>query len=491
MKLNLAVLVALSVIIVLEPAYGQRGQRPGGRGREFSREPIGRISGALTDYDSGAPLEYANVALFRLRDSVLVTGTTTDSHGRFLLTELMPGRYLLEAKFIGYQSKIIDSLMIRPRRPLVDLGVINLRPAVLQAQTVELVKDRPMVSYRLDKKIIDVTGMYSAVSGSAVDILENVPSVSVDIDGNVELRGSSNFNVLIDGRPTILDANDALQQTPANIIASIEIITNPSAKYDPDGDAGIINIITKKSLIEGVSGIFNTSGGLYNNLGGDFLLGYRASRMNVSLGANYNLRSFPGTMEATNIKTFNDTTLSIISDGSSLFQMIRVNVRGELAIDLTEHDIASISFRIGEMSYVRGSDLNFSQNVNPGSSIEDYVSATSTDRGGTFVSLNGEYKHKFAMPQHEIISRISFSSRGGDELNIIELLDRENTVTEGQKITEEGPSTRIRAQADYTLPISDRMKFEAGYQGRMGSSDDKTGLFEYDPAAEEYIEQPP
>ena len=487
MKLNLTVLVALSVLIFFEPVYGQR---PGGRGREFSREPIGKISGTLTDYDSGAPLEYANIALFRLRDSVLVTGTTTNSQGLFLLTELRPGRYFLEAKFIGYQSKKIDSLMIRPRRPVVDLGVINLRPGVLQGQTVELVKDRPLVSYRLDKKIIDVSGMYSAVSGSAVDILENVPSITVDIDGNVELRGSSSFTVLIDGRPTILDANDALQQTPANIIASIEIITNPSAKYDPDGVSGIINIITKKTLIEGVSGIFNTSGGLYDNRGGDFLLGYRTGRMNASLGANYNLRSFPGTVEANNTTTFNDTTISIISNGSNLFRIDRVNVRGELAIDLTEHDVASISFRVGEMSYVRGSDLEFTQDVNPGGPIEDYISASLTDRSGTFVSLNGEYKHKFARPQHEINTRISLGSRLGDDLNTNELLDLENTVTQGRKITEKGPSNRIRAQLDYTLPIAEGMKFEAGYQGRMGSSSDETALREYDATAGVYLDQP-
>ncbi|MCH8328012.1 MAG: TonB-dependent receptor, partial [Candidatus Marinimicrobia bacterium] len=356
--------------------------------------------------------------------------------------------------------------------------------------TVEIVKDRPLVSYRLDKKIIDVSGLYSAVSGSAVDILENVPSISVDIDGNVELRGSSSFTVLIDGRPTVLDANDALQQTPANVIARIEIITNPSAKYEPDGDAGIINIITKKRLLEGVSGIVNTSGGLYNNRGGDFLIGYRTRRMNASLGANYVLRSFPGTVEATNTTTFNDTTTSIISNGTSLFQMNRVNVRGELAVDLTEHDVVSVSFRVGEMSYVRGSDLDFTEDIDPGSSIADYLSSSLTDRNGRFVSLNGGYKHTFAVPGHEINSRISFSSRGGDDLNTTELLSLAQVITQGRKITETGPSNRVRAQVDYTRPLSEGMKFEAGYQGRMGASNDETGLAEYDATADGYIDQP-
>ncbi|MCH8327785.1 MAG: carboxypeptidase regulatory-like domain-containing protein, partial [Candidatus Marinimicrobia bacterium] len=145
MKLNLCLLIALTALIVIEPAYGRGGQRPGGRGRQFSREPIGKILGVLADYDSGTPLEYANVSLFRMRDSVLVTGTTTGSDGRFLLTELRPGRYFLEAKFIGYQAEVIDTLMIRPRRPVTDLGVILLRPGVLRGQTVEVVKDRPLV----------------------------------------------------------------------------------------------------------------------------------------------------------------------------------------------------------------------------------------------------------------------------------------------------------------------------------------------------------
>ena len=138
--------------------------------------------------------------------------------------------------------------------------------------------------------------------------LQNVPSVTVDIEGNVSLRGSSNLTVLIDGRPSIMSAQDALQQIPASSIDNIEIITNPSAKYDPEGTAGIINIILKKNKNLGLSGIINANAGLNEKYGGDFLFQYRTSDLTYTLGMDYNKRIFPGTSREENIFYSNNST---------------------------------------------------------------------------------------------------------------------------------------------------------------------------------------
>ena len=490
MKPRTIFLAAGLLIISATFLSAQRGQRPRPGNRQSRMEPIGEITGTVVDQASQTPLEYANISLFRARDSVLVTGSTTDAAGQFILQELLPGRYILEAKFIGYFSHSIDTLMILPRRPTANVGTIGLRPAVIQSEGIEVVEERPLVTYKLDKKIVDVSGQLTAVAGSAVDALENVPSITVDIDGNVELRGSTSFTVLIDGRPTVLDANDVLQQTPASIISTIEIMTNPSAKYDPDGVAGIINIITKKSILQGVSGLINSHGGLYENYGGDFLVSYRTNKWNAALGANLNQRNFPGTLRSENITTFNGTTTSLISAGTNLFQMQRYNLQGELSADLTKKDIVTLSFRLGEMNFARGSDVSFEESIEPGSLLDQYLSANQTDRGGVFLAINGEVSHKFAQPLHELKARLYFSSRGGDETNISELFTLDNIITEGQKVIEEGPALQFRTQLEYTLPLTESSRFEAGYQGRVGTSEDETGVLYYDPQLGVYLDQP-
>ena len=160
------------------------------------------------------------------------------------------------------------------------------------------------MEYRIDKKVINVSQQHTAISGTAVDVLENVPSVTVDIEGNVSLRGSSNFTVLIEGRPTILDANEALEQIPASAIENIEIVTNPSAKYDPDGTSGIINIVMKKNKLVGSSGIVNMNGGMESRRGIDFLYSYRIGDFTANIGGDYRKRSHPGNSIGENRTTF-------------------------------------------------------------------------------------------------------------------------------------------------------------------------------------------
>jgi len=213
--------------------------------------------------------------LYRQRDSLQVTGTITNREGNFQLTGIRPGLYYLEISFIGYHTNTIDNIEIAAETPQANIGDILLEQTILGVEGTAVVADRPALSYQIDKKVINVSRQTTAQSGTAVDVLENVPSVTVDIEGNVSLRGSENFVVLIDSRPTVLEPADALQQIPASIIESIEIITNPSAKYDPDGISGIINVIMKKKRLQGISGIANLNLGLDEKYGGDFLFSYR------------------------------------------------------------------------------------------------------------------------------------------------------------------------------------------------------------------------
>jgi len=205
------------------------------------------IKGQVLNQLDNQPIEYANVVIYRQRDSSIVNGTVTDAQGKFIFTELTPGRYYLEVSFIGFRTKRVHNIQIAPDAR-IDLEKILLEPAAISIPGVEATAEKPKVEFKIDRKVINVAQNPALQSGTAVDALENAPAVKVDIEGNVTLRGLSSFTVLIDGRPSPLEGSEALKQIPASAIERIEIVTSPSAKYDPEGKAGIINVIMKKQL---------------------------------------------------------------------------------------------------------------------------------------------------------------------------------------------------------------------------------------------------
>ena len=182
------------------------------------------VTGTIIDSRSGHPIEFATIAIYSEPGHSLVSGGITDTEGHFAL-KINEGTYKLEIAFMGYAPLEQEFTIAHGD---VDLGKIKLKVDVKQIETIDVVADRAAVDYKIDKRVVNVGQQLNALSGTAIDVLENVPSIKVDIDGNVSMRGSSSFTVLIDGRPTPLDATDALRQIPASSIENIEVITNPS-----------------------------------------------------------------------------------------------------------------------------------------------------------------------------------------------------------------------------------------------------------------------
>ncbi|MCX6842213.1 MAG: carboxypeptidase regulatory-like domain-containing protein, partial [candidate division WOR-3 bacterium] len=245
----------------------------------------GAIVGHVFDSDLTAPIEYANVVLYSLPESTQVNGTVTDKNGAFRLDGVKPGRYYVEVSFIGYRDRVMKEVEVAAGAAF-DIGRINLEQKPVPVQGVEATAEKPTISYQVDKKVVDVSKLPNASSGTAVDALRDVPSVKVDIEDNVTLRGSANFKVLIDGKPSLLDPNEVLKQIPAQTIDKIEIITNPSAKYEPDGAAGIVNILLKKQKGRGTSALVNANADLKGRYGADALLSLRQGIANVYAGGN-------------------------------------------------------------------------------------------------------------------------------------------------------------------------------------------------------------
>ncbi len=446
------------------------------------------IEGTVVDLNSSAPLEFANIVLFSLPDSVQAAGTVTNKNGNFILTGVKNGNYFLRISFIGYENSFINQIQVK-NSTKVDAGKIFLAQKSYGVNDVVVSGERAPISYEIDKKVISVGENFSASSGTAIDILENIPSVTVDIEGNVSLRGSSNFKVLIDGRPSILDPADALEQIPASSIENIEIITNPSAKYDPEGTSGIINVILKKSKMQGLSGVFELNGGLKNKYGGEAIADMKDGSFQANVGLNYNKRNFGGTQIAENWTDDGSKISYYNSNGSNNRGMEHYGLRGSISFDLGSKNLISLGGRYGNRKQSGKSNLNFSEWTSLNQTPSDLFSYSEDKRGGDFYSIFANYKHPFETKGHQISAELLFNSNNSDEENLYRLFDL-NQILNGQITTEKGPGNELETKLDYTLPLGVDSKFETGFQGEFEFDNEITGLMNYNTSTNQYDADP-
>lgn len=490
MKTNKSLTLITLLGVLITATFAQPAFKPG------VSPPAGQgvITGQVYDEDLGMPVEYANVVLRRLRDSSLVAGTVTDAQGKYRLSNLPPGRFFLEISFIGYQPRRIENIELAPAAQ-VDLGRIRLRQTVVAVPGAEVTAERPTLSYQIDKKIIDVSKLATAASGTAVDVLENAPSVKVDAEGNVSLRGSQNFTVLVDGMPSPLPSQDALQQIPAATIDRIEIITNPSARYDPEGVSGIINIILKKRRQSGISGVASTDGGWPVRTGANLLLNYRTDGLTLFGGGNYNLGRFPGT-RMTDIRTWSDTlpdTLRSYSEGSSARQYDFWSLRAGAEYRWSGNDRTSLNVNYGRRGFGMNQNAYYQRWVAPGA--QDTVRQTSQDtssRGGSFLSANLDHMHRFAGREgHQLVATFGYRLMNGEDRSANLLREKgTDSIISGRREWQTGPRQPIDLKLDYTLPLRKEDKFEAGSALTRHTALSKLEVWEYSHATDSFEFRP-
>ncbi|MDO7851743.1 TonB-dependent receptor domain-containing protein [Hymenobacter convexus] len=236
----------------------------------------GRVSGKLLDGANSEPLPFAGVVLLRATDSSFVAGAQTLESGTFSIEKVPLGNYVLKASVVGYRVGL-RAVALTAGAPTLDMGPLRLRVAATKLAEVVVKGERAIVSDNLDKKVIDVTKDLTSTGGTAADVLQNVPSVTVDQNGAVSLRGSSNVKVFVDGKPTGV----TLDQLPASSIQNIEVITNPSSRYDAEGTAGIINIVLKKQRQDGWNGQATATAGTGDKYNTSLNLNYHQGKVNV------------------------------------------------------------------------------------------------------------------------------------------------------------------------------------------------------------------
>ena len=460
--------------------------------------PRGLITGKIVDNSDKAAMEFSSVAVFNALDSTLVTGGITGPEGEFSLKNIPFGRYYLIANFMGYEKKVISDIKISKEVHLIDIGTIELKLSTRNIDEVEIIADQAHVEYRLDRKVINVSQDLNAATGTAADVLQNTPFVSVDIDGNVSLRGSDNFTVLIDGKPTALSGSDALQQIPASAIRNIEIITNPSAKFDPDGMAGIINIISKKNALLGLSGIFNASIGTGDKYNGDFLLSYRTNKLNIYGGGSYRDETNGGDIYS--LREFykdDDNNNFVLTQGDRTSNRDGKEIKGGVDFYLNDFNTLSVSGSLGSHEFGYGG-LQKLRNYDLLLQYDDYsVSNNYSTHGGDYYELNLSYTKLFGSADHKLeflayLENETSSDRDKQmeySTNANYLID-DATVPASLRTSEIGDDNEYRFQADYTRPIGTEGKFEAGYQTRIDDSQESYLFENYFPDLNSWVDNP-
>lgn len=473
-------IVVLLFLVATSLSYGQVGKSKG----------IGEISGRVIDSVSSQSMEYVTAALFNSKDSSLVTGAITDGVGEFVIQNIPFGSYYIRFSFIGYRNNIKRGIIISPSKKHIDFNKVILSPDQFILEDVSVVAEKPLVVYEIDKKIVNVADMNTVASATAIEVLENIPSVTVDMDGNVSLRGSSGFTLLIDNKPSPMEASEALQLIPASNIKDIEIITNPSAKYNAEGTSGIINIILKKNKLEGVSTLINLNMGNYNNYGGDFLVSVNKNKIKFNIGGNFrNANRYRDITQERTIK-FDENISDVNSEG--LHRFFRTNYGMNAALEWSPNRKSSFSFGVNgnQRQYNAAANYDFQEYINK-SLINEYANKERTLRQFFGLTLSSGYEYLIAGDkEHRINITGMYNLHDGKEDALTESFNNLDNISQGNQSTEVGPSALFRVNIDYEKPFKNKSKLKVGARTDFGNNKDDQNSYELNLVTNEYVKLP-
>ncbi|GAB3913456.1 outer membrane beta-barrel family protein [Larkinella knui] len=439
------------------------------------------ISGTVVDQATHRPLPFCPVALYKSQDSTLVTGTLTNDAGNYQFDNLASASYYLEAQYIGYRKKRFSLPALNPgQSPALQTIALLADPQTLQQVNVQ--GERQTVDNKIDRQVYRADKFIGSQGGTAIDVLKNTPSVTVDGEGGITLRGSSGFLVLVNGKPVQTDPALVLNQLPANSIENVEVITSPSARYDPDGKGGIINITTKTAQAGQRAFSTNIQGGLpslytYDNLhkpvrfGADATFSAKSAKWDVTVSANYFRNDIAGRREGDVNTTIMNRYTAFPSVGERSF--IRYNYTGRASVTYTPNATHSFSagFYSGFRSQSRRADLiynNTKTDLVTGDVMGQitYFNSNIARKSSTITLGNLDYIHTFTNKSALTLSGL-FEKADLDGLTTnqnLRLPDRQ-TVLQNTRNPSKNPLNAYRLKADYAVTVG-KGKLETGYQYR-------------------------
>ncbi|NNE26042.1 MAG: outer membrane beta-barrel protein, partial [Saprospiraceae bacterium] len=416
----------------------------------------GKISGQLIDSLTQESVAYATIVLKKAGKSKEINGQLTDEDGKFKLTDVTTGKYDLYISFLGYEDKVLKEVELTPKKPDNDLGLIQMVGTDYLLDEVEITEKRALFESKVDKIVYNAEDDSSVAGGDATDVLRKVPNLSVDLEGNVSLRGSQSVRILINGKPSgMFSSNvaDALKMFPADQIKKVEVITSPGAKYDGEGSAGIINIITKKENIEGVAGSVNASAGNRQN----------SLFFNLNAGKGRFGASTNGSVYYSNPVDAENTLLrTSLDDNSTLYSFEGVTRTSRLGFNTTAsafYDFNAFNAVNTSITY-RGFGSDFD-----GTSMGDFF-GESFDRTTTGENLfsgydwNTDYTKKFdGNDKQEFSVAVQVSGNIQDQDNFV---TETGFVERMENVYNDADNLEVTGQIDYVHPVGKSNKLEVG-----------------------------
>ncbi|MEZ0484667.1 outer membrane beta-barrel protein [Fibrella aquatica] len=451
------------------PAFGNGQAQPtaapqGVASPEDAPRGNGKVYGVVLDSMTNQPVEFASVALVNLETNRPIDGAVCDAQGRFTMNRVVSGTFRLLVSFVGYRNQIVPKVVVEGRGTDINLGSILLAPEVRNLKEVVVTGQAAMVEEKVDRLVYNAERDLTSKGGDATDVMRKVPLLTVDLDGNVSLRGSSNVRVLINNKPSTIVASsvaDALKQIPADMIKSVEVITSPSAKYDAEGSAGIINIITKKNNLQGFT--LNLDSGVGNrgaNLGlqGNLRTGKMGFSLNGYGRSSYNVR---GSFE--NQQTTGSTRT--IQSASTLNQGIFGQYQLGWDYDINKTTAITASVRYGARNQMNFQDKLTTTTFLPTTTRIGVRDVDVKDLSGT-VDVNLDFTKTYK-PQQELSVLALYSQNNRTNNFVANIFDGPSTLSILSRERNDNNSTNQEAtfQLDYQTPIKNNQLLEMGGKG--------------------------
>lgn len=463
----------------------------GGFGGKSEPSIKGTINGEVVDSITGLPVGFATITLKKAGKDKLIDGVISEDNGKFKFKEVKNDAYDLFVSFLGYEAKKIGNVEVTLKDPTNNMEKILLAPASYVLDAVEVKGKRALIENQADKIVFNAEDDSSIAGGDATDVLRKVPMLSVDLDGNVSLRGSQNVRILINGKPSgMFSSNvaDALKMFPADQIKKVEVISSPGAKYDGEGSAGIINIITKKENLEGIAGNVNASAGTRQN---SLNLNVNAGRgrFGVSSGANI-FYSVPTDANTTFLRTSSAGGVNSLysQDGVTNTSRLGFNLSGSAFYDINAYNALNTS-----ISY-RG--FGFDQNGMSMARLENFgsVDLDEFDRDNTTETLfsgydwNTDYTRKFENHKdRELVFAVQYSGNIQNQDYAVQEIHLLNQFNRDEKILNDGDNRELTGQIDYVHPFPKSIKLETGVKTVQRNIDSKYTYDEFDSATNTYV----
>ena len=444
-----------------------------------------KLYGQILD-DSNEGLPYVSVGIFNAKDSSYAKGAATELNGKFSV-QLPAGNYYAKISFLSFYDKTVSDIVITNKD--VDLKKIALKPDVKNLEEFEIVEEKSLMELDLDKRVYNVDKDVTNQGADASEVLDNVPSVSVDVDGNVSLRGSENVRILINGKPSGMigiSTSEALKQLQGSQIEKIEVITNPSSRYDAEGEVGIINIVLKKDKREGINGSVNANFGYPNNYGGGFNITLKRKNFSVFTGYGVSFRDSPGSNTSKQNFTYVDTAFSYDSESNTERFSFDNNFRLGTEIFINDYNTITIA---GNTSFGDGNnetDLTYSDY-----NVLDIATQTvnrfeEEDKDRLSYDIDFNYRKTFKKKDQLFTIDFSHSDRTDNENSTI---SQTNNVIVAENIEQrvfnnEGGQNYV-FQTDYVHPIKNG-KVEFGLKHTIKKIDDDYAVEQFNSTTNEW-----